>query len=241
MGTYAKLFDSSKCIGCRGCQAACKTWNQDKHEKTKNLGTYQNPPDLSGKTRTLVRFKEQEGGDTGIIWTFVKDSCRHCLEPPCKYGVDDDKAIVVTDTGAVVYNERTAKAEGLDGSCPYNIPRQEMPGHPYVKCTLCIDRITNGLQPACVTACPTGALNFGKRKDIIKLAKEREAEAKKRYPDAHLVSDYEDVTYMQVLHYKDEMFDIACDLSKKDKAKLASRRDLLNPKKAKGLLAKLLG
>lgn len=241
MGTFAKLYDSSKCIACRSCQKSCKAWNQDEAEKTKNLGTYQNPPDLSAKTRILLRFKEQEGGDTGIIWTFFKDSCRHCLEPACKMIADgtDDKAITVTDTGAVIYNERTAKVDGL--TCGYNIPRQEQPGKPYVKCTLCIDRITNGLQPACATACPTGALEFGEREEIIKLALEREAAAKKRYPDAHITSDYKDVTFMQVLHYKDEQFDLTADMEKHERIKYASRRDLLNPKRAIGMITKLFG
>ena len=102
-----------------------------------------------------------------------------------------------------------------------------------------VDRITNGLQPACVTACPTGALEFGKRDDIIKLAKERVAAIKGRYPDARLSGDHGDVTYMQVLHLKDDLFDVAVDMSKKDSAKYASRRDLLSPKKAAGLLSKL--
>ncbi len=238
--SYAKLFDASRCTACRGCQKACKTWNQDPAEKTSNRGTYQNPPDLSAQTRTVVKFKEQEGGENGIIWTFFKDSCRHCIEPACKMIADgvDDKAVVVTDTGAVVYNERTAKVEGMN--CGYNIPKQEKEGAPYFKCTLCFERITNGLQPACVTACATGALNFGKREDIINLAKKRVEQIKGRYPEAHIASDYAEVNYIQVLHYKDEMFEMAADIDKQRKIKTASRRDLLNPKKAAGMLSKLL-
>ncbi|HOC92095.1 MAG TPA: formate dehydrogenase [bacterium] len=238
---YAKLFDSSKCIACRGCQKACKNWNQDPAEKTTNRGTHQNPPDLSHQTRTVVRFKEQEGGDLGIIWTFFKDSCRHCIEPACKMIADgtDEQAVVITDTGAVIYNERTAKVEGMN--CGYNIPKQEKDGAPYVKCTLCFDRITNGLQPACVTTCPTGALEFGKREDIVKLALQRVEEAKKRYPDAHISSDYKEVNYIQVFHYKEDMFEMYADREKQQKIKMASRRDLLNPKKAAGMISKLLG
>ncbi|RQW78967.1 MAG: hypothetical protein EHM79_21020, partial [Geobacter sp.] len=58
MAGKAVLVDVSRCIGCRACQVACKQWNELPAEKTKNTGTFQNPPDLSGMTYTVVRFKE---------------------------------------------------------------------------------------------------------------------------------------------------------------------------------------
>jgi formate dehydrogenase iron-sulfur subunit len=52
---------------------------------------------------------------------------------------------------------------------------------------MCIDRISNGLQPACVKACPTGAMLFGDRKDVLKTATERVAALKAKYPKAALL------------------------------------------------------
>jgi formate dehydrogenase iron-sulfur subunit len=242
---FAKLIDTSRCIGCRGCQAACKAWNRLPMEKTKNRGTMQNPPDMSGSTFTIVRYKESgEGND--LIWTFLKDQCRHCVDPPCKIMADsyDASAIEKTDSGAVLYNDNTAKLDDLEYACPYNVPRRAKAGAPYVKCTLCFDRITNGLRPACVTTCPTGALEFGTREDILKLADERLAAIKGRYPDAHVMQDAKDVSVIYVLHYKETHYSLEADLSKHEKARYASRRDLLSPKRvASGLagLKKFLG
>ena len=108
MAGKSVLIDVSKCIGCRGCQVACKQWNELPAEKTKNHGSYQNPPDLSGMTYTIVRFKElSQGGE--VKWNFFKDQCRHCVDPPCKMAADDEApgAIVVDESGCVVYTDKT--------------------------------------------------------------------------------------------------------------------------------------
>ncbi|MFA6448127.1 MAG: 4Fe-4S dicluster domain-containing protein [bacterium] len=243
--SFAKLIDTSRCIGCRGCQAACKNWNRLPYEKTKNRGTLQNPPDMSASTYTIIRYKESGEGNN-LLWTFLKDQCRHCVDAPCKIMADgyDATAVEKTESGAVLYTDKTAKIEDLEFSCPYNVPRRAKAGDPYVKCTLCFDRITNNLKPACVTTCPTGALEFGTREDMLKLANDRVAEIKSRYPDAHVMQDAKDVSVFYVLHYKDALFSMEADLSKHDKSRYASRRDLLNPKRiASGLsgLSKLLG
>ena len=88
MNGKSVLIDLSKCIGCRGCQVACKQWNQLPAEKTENVGSYQNPQDLSAITFTVVRFKETDSNGR-ISWTFVKDQCRHCIYPTCKAAADD--------------------------------------------------------------------------------------------------------------------------------------------------------
>ena len=243
--SFAKLIDTSRCIGCRGCQAACKVWNRLSMEKTKNLGTMQNPPDMSACTYTVIRYRETGEGNN-LIWTFLKDQCRHCLEPPCKEYADDyDKtAIEKTESGAVLFTEKTAKLDDLRDACPYNVPRRDKEGEPYFKCTLCFDRITNNLQPACVTTCPTGALQFGKHEDMLKLAEERVAAIKGRYPDAHVMEDAKDVSVIYLLHYKDTLYNMAANTSGHDKTRYASRRDLLDPRRvASGLLniSKLFG
>jgi len=236
---YAKLFDASRCIGCRACQAACKTWNQDQLEKTVNRGTHQNPPDLSHMTRTIIKYKETSVDDTNkVIWTFLKESCRHCIEPPCMYYASDvPDAIKVTDTGAVIYTEKTAALDDLASACPYDIPRQEKAGAPYVKCTLCFDRISNGLKPACVTACPPNALEFGPREEIIKLAEARVAALKPRYPDARLHEDYKNVSFIYLLVNKNDTYEKLVSVDHKEAKRYAtSRRDFLKPARiAKGL------
>ena len=70
----AFLIDTSKCIFCKACQVACKQWNGLPAEKTTNVGSHQNPQDLSGVTWTLVRMNEVESGGK-LNWLFLKDQC----------------------------------------------------------------------------------------------------------------------------------------------------------------------
>jgi formate dehydrogenase iron-sulfur subunit len=182
------FIDTTLCTACRGCQVACKQWHDLPAEKTSNPGSYQNPADLSFSTYKLVRFSEV--ADKGKIkWLFFSDQCRHCLEPPCELTADDPNAIYTeSGTGAVIY---TANTKGLDtqgviDSCPYNIPRASKNGM-LAKCDMCLDRVENGLDPACVKVCPTGAMNFGEREEILTLAKNRLTVIKKKHPKAMLL------------------------------------------------------
>ena len=190
MADKSILIDTTRCTACRGCQISCKNWNRNAASTTKNTGSHQNPPDLDGNTFKVVRFSEVET-DGKLAWYFFADQCRHCLEPPCKEAAlnyADDSAIQDEATGAVVYTDKLkgAPIEEIRSACPYNIPRKNSAGG-VVKCTMCIDRISNGLQPACVKACPTGAMFFGDRKDVLKTANERVAALKAKYPKAALL------------------------------------------------------
>lgn len=184
------LVDTSRCTACRGCQIACKNWNRNGASMTRNTGSHQNPPDLDGNTFKLVRFSEMKGNGKPV-WYFFADQCRHCLEPPCKDAIEGyvaDGVIVDEATGAVVYTERTREVpiEDVRASCPYDIPRQAEDGR-IVKCTMCIDRISHGLVPACVKVCPTGAMNFGDREEMLALAESRLKDLAADYPDAQIL------------------------------------------------------
>lgn len=157
---------------------------------TRNIGSHQNPPDLDGNTFKLVRFSEMKGNGKPV-WYFFADQCRHCLEPPCKDVIEGYVAggvIVDEATGAVVYTEKTREVpiEVVRASCPYDIPRQAEDGR-IVKCTMCIDRISHGLAPACVKVCPTGAMNFGDREEMLALAESRLKDLAADYPDAQIL------------------------------------------------------
>lgn len=184
------FIDTTKCTACRGCQISCKNWNQNGASKTVNTGTHQNPPDLDGNTFKLVRFSEVE--DAGkVAWYFFADQCRHCLDPPCKdiaSGYEDGAVLHDEATGAVVYTEKMAKVpfDEVRSNCPYDIPRQGAKGQ-VVKCTMCIDRIQNGLIPACVKSCPTGALNFGDLEAMQTMANERVEKLKGSFPKAQVL------------------------------------------------------
>ncbi|MBN1842990.1 MAG: formate dehydrogenase [Deltaproteobacteria bacterium] len=187
------FIDTTICTACRGCQVACKQWHDLPAEKTKNRGTHQNPADLSFVTYKLVRFNEVVVGGK-LQWLFFPDQCRHCIEAPCEMTADDPTAIFKDPaTGAVVYtaNTKNLDSQAIIDSCPYNVPRAAKDGT-LAKCDMCLDRVENGLLPACVKTCPTGAMNFGDRDEMLALAKKRLAVVKKKYPKAKLL-DPDDV------------------------------------------------
>jgi formate dehydrogenase iron-sulfur subunit len=191
------FVDLTLCTACRGCQVACKQWHKLPAEKTHNWGSHQNPKDLSFITYKVVRFQEQM--KNGVLqWLFFPDQCRHCVEPPCKYVADeyDEGAILIDqETGAVIYTARTRAMNDItdpEELCPYNIPRRDPETGVWGKCDMCLDRVHNGLKPACVTSCPTGAMNFGDREDMLELANARLAKVQKKYPDA-ILADKDDV------------------------------------------------
>jgi formate dehydrogenase iron-sulfur subunit len=95
-------------------------------------------------------------------------------------------------TGAVIFNPKVkvkaADFKTIRESCPYDIPRYDERMGVMAKCTMCIDRIKEGMLPACVKTCPTGAMNFGDRKAILEMANKRLGEVKNQYKDAMLAN-----------------------------------------------------
>lgn len=184
------FIDLTRCTGCRGCQVACKQWKKLEAEKTKQWGSYQNPPDLSHQTLKIVRFTEAVVEDK-LEWLFFPEQCRHCYSAPCKDEADkwDKKAVYQDpDTGAVVFTEAIQNVPGkeLRESCPYDIPRAFANGRGGAKCDFCFDRIAENMIPSCVLTCPTGCMNYGNDEDMLALAKERLEEVRKEYPKAYL-------------------------------------------------------
>ncbi|MGB9627490.1 MAG: 4Fe-4S dicluster domain-containing protein [Thermodesulfobacteriota bacterium] len=195
MADKSFFIDTTKCTACRGCQIACKQWNRNPGTKTYQRGNHQNPSDLSAYTFKLVRFNEVEVPGGEPKWYFFPDQCRHCLTPPCKEVADGKaKGAIIHDekTGAVIFNPKVkTKQEDfkeIQEACPYNIPRWNERTGIMAKCTMCIDRIKEGLLPACVKTCPTGAMSFGDRKEILEKAQKRLEEVKGKYKDAMLAN-----------------------------------------------------
>ena len=204
MADKSIFIDTSKCTACRGCQVACKQWNRLPATKTNQRGSHQNPSDLSFSTFKLVRFNEIE--ESGAPrWYFFPDQCRHCMEAPCQQTAESlgSKAIIKDEeTGAVIYNPKvkvkTADFKAIRESCPYDIPRWDEKTGGMAKCTLCIDRITEGLIPACVKSCPTGTMSFGDRSAMLEKATKRLEDLKNRYPEA-MLADSNDVRVIYLL------------------------------------------
>lgn len=170
---YAKLVDISRCIGCKGCEVACKEWNELGVEPTENFGSFQSHRDLSAHTWLLMRFNEiEKGGD--VHWLIKKDACLHCEEPGCLYACPAPGAIVQYENGIVDFNqERCIGCQMCVSGCPFDIPRFNPETRKVYKCNMCIDRVEAGLEPACAKTCPTNAIAWGTKEDMLALAERK--------------------------------------------------------------------
>jgi len=184
----AKLIDVSKCIGCKACQVACSEWNDIRDAIGSNVGVYDNPADLSADSWTVMRFTEYEEQDGKLEWLIRKDGCMHCADPGCLKACPSPGAIVQYSNGIVDFVEEHCIGCGscITG-CPFNVPRLSKADDKAYKCTLCSDRVSVGLEPACVKTCPTGAITFGSKEDMKEHAAERIVDLKSRgYQNAGL-------------------------------------------------------
>ncbi|HPW68642.1 MAG: 4Fe-4S dicluster domain-containing protein [Deltaproteobacteria bacterium] len=164
---YIKLIDTTKCTACRGCQVACKQWNEMPAMRTRNFGSYQNPPDLQWNTWTLIRFQEHVDKNGDFKWLFRKDGCMHCTEAAC-IKVCPSGALYHTEYGTVGINQKLCiGCKACISACPFDIPRFNQQTEKIYKCDLCYDRLKDGQQPACALSCPTGAITVGEREAMI--------------------------------------------------------------------------
>lgn len=166
-GGVAKLIDTTKCIGCKACQVACMEWNDLRDEIGINVGVYDNPADLTENTWTLMRFAEYENPVGDLEWLIRKDGCMHCEDPGCLKACPAPGAIVQYNNGIVDFHEEHCIGCGycITG-CPFDVPRISKKDNKAYKCTLCSDRVAVGQEPACVKACPTGAIVYGTKEDM---------------------------------------------------------------------------
>ena len=209
MAEKAILYDATRCTACRGCQVACKQWNENDEyipapadkigAQANNLGSYENPPDLSPTTWLKMEFREIDPGGK-VRWLFTRRSCMHCTDAGC-VKVCPTGALYHHESGFVAYNKDICSGCGYCiEACPFNVPRSErnlITGIAKVdKCTFCttpsLDRIAEGWEPACVKTCPPDALIYGDRDALVAEGKKRvEALKAKGWTNASLYGENE--------------------------------------------------
>jgi formate dehydrogenase iron-sulfur subunit len=169
-----KLVDTTTCIGCKACEVACVEWNDMPFQTTTFDNTYQTMPETSWNFWNLIKFNEHRRDDGTLMWLMRKDQCMHCADPGCLRACPADGAIVQYANGIVDFQqENCIGCEFCVSGCPFNIPKFNPSTKKVYKCTLCSDRVGQGLEPACIKACPTGCLHFGTKEDMKMLAESR--------------------------------------------------------------------
>jgi formate dehydrogenase iron-sulfur subunit len=191
--------DTSVCIGCKACEVACKEWNAVPEDGISLTGmSYDNTVGLSASTWRHVAFIERPAGPSApaepdghdMSWLMASDVCKHCTDAAC-LDVCPTGALMRTEFGTVVVQDDICNGCGYCVSaCPFGvIDRRQSDGGAH-KCTLCYDRLTDGLTPACAKACPTESIQFGPLDELREIAQRRVTELHETgQPEARLYGE----------------------------------------------------
>ncbi|MDT7725517.1 MAG: formate dehydrogenase iron-sulfur subunit [Actinomycetota bacterium] len=200
---YGFFTDTSVCIGCKACEVACKEWNAVPEDGLDFTGmSYDNTGGLSADTWRHVAFieqrkplaapettavdlgipsftkpgEEQDGQQGEFRWLMSSDVCKHCTHAAC-LDVCPTGALFRTEFGTVVVQEDICNGCGYCvPACPYGVIDQREDDGRVWKCTLCYDRLGDGMEPACAKACPTESIQFGELSELRERADRRVAE-----------------------------------------------------------------
>lgn len=158
MGTqYGFYIELERCIKCWACEVACKAWKG-----------------IDAGTVSLRRVIEITSGKfPEVKRTFLSMSCMHCEKPACEAVCPTGAISKRAEDGIVVVDQ--SKCIGCHYcffACPFGVPQYDKTMQ---KCDLCLDRLAEGKEPACVASCPVGALHAGKMEDLAKIAQEKAA------------------------------------------------------------------
>ena len=188
------IVDTAECVGCCHCEWACKVAHNlpaDDLNSYSNKDVFKNYRRTDGNSLTVVNEFENERNP--LLPIYVKSQCMHCERPACVSACIVG-ALTKLDDGSVVWD--TDKCIGCRYcmvACQFQIPTYDYDRaiDPHIrKCDLCYDRRKNGQLPACVNICPNEALIFGKRSELLQIAKDRI----KRKPEIyikHIYGEYE--------------------------------------------------
>jgi DMSO reductase iron-sulfur subunit len=140
---YRFHFDAVACVGCRCCEVACNEQNN-------------NPADIKWR-----RVGEMEGGEFPAFTQLLNSmSCNHCIDPECMKGCPTNSYIKL-DNGIVFHDDDVCiGCQYCTWNCPYQVPVFHEERHIVTKCHMCHERLDEGQSPACVQACPAGAIEI---------------------------------------------------------------------------------
>jgi formate dehydrogenase iron-sulfur subunit len=202
--SWGVLIDLTRCTGCNSCALACKESNGLPHPGVV-------PDALATDAYTFVEERWVTLADSQLRRRYVKRQCMHCLNAACvsacpAAAMHKDAPLAPlpwpgrarvparAGEGPVIYRaSRCLGCRYCQAACPFGVPRFNWDNgvNPVIsKCWLCYDRLQADQKPACVEACPAGALRFGRREELLAQAHAQIASNRGRYVD-HVFGEFE--------------------------------------------------
>ena len=179
------LVDITVCIGCRSCEWACKKAHDlptEKFDSYKDRSVYENKRRPDEHALTVVN--EYGNPKNPLLPTDVKVQCMHCEKPACVSACIVGAFTKHPDGPVTWDSDKCIGCRYCMVACPFQVPSFEYSKalQPKImKCDFCFERTKEGMLPACVEICPTETLVYGKRRELIDIAKQRI----KRQPDRY--------------------------------------------------------
>jgi formate dehydrogenase iron-sulfur subunit len=178
---YGFFTDTSVCIGCKACEVACKQWNMLSGHEPSFIDGYDNTGQLDSQNWRYVQMIDNVpdvtmGTGQGKAWLMMSDVCKHCQHASCM-DVCPTGAIIRTEFDTVYIQPDVCNGcRNCISACPYSVIGMDEETHVARKCTLCYDRLQNGMEPACAKACPTQSIQFGPLDELQQRADKRLAD-----------------------------------------------------------------
>lgn len=180
---YGFFTDTTRCIGCKACEVACKEWNALPADHMRLSGmSYDNTQALSANNWRHVSFIEKistEGERATSMppyqsnWLMMSDVCKHCENAACLEACPTG-ALFRTEFDTVVVQQDICNGCGYCvPACPFGVVDLSGIDGKAHKCTLCYDRLKGGLEPACAKSCPTDSIQFGTLDELHRRAERR--------------------------------------------------------------------
>jgi formate dehydrogenase iron-sulfur subunit len=195
--------DTTTCIGCKACEVACKQWNDLPADDLgfRRGASYDHTGELNGSTWRHVRFIETTTPMDAVLheealdlvgmaetpeldkWIFMSDVCKHCTNAGCLDACPTG-ALIRTEFETVILQPDVCNGCGYCvPACPFGVVDRDHDDGRAAKCTLCYDRLQDGLEPACAKACPTDSITFGPYDELLEIAERRVARLHERGMD----------------------------------------------------------
>ncbi len=180
------LVDTTRCVGCRSCEAACAEANKLPSPDLGDASALEKIRPTSVKQWTVVNRYKTEKGEV-----FAKKQCMHCNQPGC-VSACLVKAMEKRKEGPVTWDTNCMGCRFCMISCPFDIPKFEYDSAaPKIqKCSMCWERLKAGERPACVEACPTETLTFGSRRELLEEGNRRIYRESGKYV-SHIYGEHE--------------------------------------------------